>query len=84
MTGRAWIYGVCVKSFSTAVAYFVTTHEGLTGNIFTHGYIRWLREMNNGDSSHELSSQFCEHNIANGVVKKEEKGARGVFVVVGF
>lgn len=35
-----WVYGGCGRSFSTAVAYFVTTREGLTGNIFPHGYMR--------------------------------------------
>lgn len=82
--GRAWIYGVCGRSFSTAVAYFVTTREGLTGNIFPHGYMGWLHEINNSDSSHELSSQFWGHNIAHGWVRKEENGARGVSVVAGF
>lgn len=37
-----WIYGGCGRSFSTAVAYFVTTREGLTGNIFPHGYMRLI------------------------------------------
>lgn len=44
----------------------------------------WLHEIKNSDSSHELSSQFCGHNIANGRVRKEEKGVRGVSVVAGF